>query len=65
MIDFLADFDTIISTRTMMVKAHGNCRLFCPAVFESFGYFCVWNEEQLWTLEVRYRTRFLGLGQLL
>ena len=48
----------------MMVKAHGNCRLFCPAVFESFGYFCIWNEEQLWTLEVRYRTRFLGLGQL-
>lgn len=23
----------------MMVKAHGNCRLFCPAIFESFGYF--------------------------
>ena len=23
----------------MMVKAHRNCRLFCPAIFESFGYF--------------------------
>ena len=62
MIDILADFDTIISTRTMMVKAHGNCRLFSPAVFGRFGYFCVWNEEQGWTLGHRQKIDHLELG---
>ncbi|MBM7283034.1 hypothetical protein ACS6Y8_05890 [Streptococcus suis] len=36
---FYKSFDRIRVTIIMMVKAHGNCRLFCPAIFESFGYF--------------------------
>ena len=41
----------------MMVKAHGCCRLFCPALLASFDCFCVVFREREKMIQQDFRTK--------